>query len=90
MYPTLQYFLKSYCTLSIHENEIVSVMEEFIEQEENETVTKLRDELLYMKKKNAWEEACVLAARQGNRIWSLEETQDHLGDFLLLLQKKKA
>ncbi|MGH0430829.1 hypothetical protein ACQVPL_16375 [Bacillus hominis] len=90
MYTTLQYFLKSYCTLSIHENEIVSVMEEFIEQEENETVAKLRDELLYMKKKNAWEEACVLAAKQGDRMWSLEETKDHLETFILLLQKKKA
>ena len=90
MYTTLQYFLKSYCTLSIHEDEIVSVMEEFIEQEENETVAKLRDELLYMKKKNAWEEACVLAAKQGDRIWSLEETKDHLETFILLLQKKKA
>ncbi|HHT7237199.1 MULTISPECIES: hypothetical protein [Bacillus] len=90
MYLTLQYFLKSYCTLSIHEDEIVSVMEEFIEQEDEEIVLKLRNELVNMKKKNAWEEACVLAAKQGNRIWSLEETQDHLGNFLLLLQKKKA
>ncbi|QWU43541.1 MULTISPECIES: hypothetical protein [Bacillus] len=90
MYPTLQYFLKSYCTLSIHEDEIVSVMEEFIEQEDEESVLKLRDELVNMKKKNAWEEACVLAAKQGNRMWSLEETQDHLETFLLLLQKKKA
>ncbi|PFD38499.1 hypothetical protein CN285_18345 [Bacillus cereus] len=90
MYTTLQYFLKSYCTLSIHENEIVSVMEEFLEQEEEEIVSQLRDELLYMKKKNAWEEACVLAAKQGNRMWSLEETKDHLESFILLLQKKKA
>ncbi|MGQ0421368.1 hypothetical protein ACT4US_22650 [Bacillus sp. HC-Mk] len=44
MYTTLQYFLKSYCTLSIHEDEIVSVMEEFIEQEDEEIVLKLRDE----------------------------------------------
>lgn len=90
MYPTLQYFLKSYCTLSIHEDEIVSVMEEFIEQEDEEIVLKLRDELVNMKKKNAWEEACVLGAKQGNRVWSLEETKDHLEIFLLLLQKKKA
>ncbi|EJR25500.1 MULTISPECIES: hypothetical protein [Bacillus] len=90
MYPTLQYFLKSYCTLSIREDEIVSVMEEFIEQEDEEIVLKLRDELVNMKKKNAWEEACVLAAKQGNRVWSLEETKDHLEIFLLLLQKKKA
>ena len=51
MYTTLQYFFKSYCTLSIHEDEIVGVMEEFIEQEDEEIVLKLRDELLYMKKK---------------------------------------
>ncbi|EJS50479.1 hypothetical protein CN445_15075 [Bacillus cereus] len=90
MYTTLQYFLKSYCTLSIHEDEIISVMEEFIEQEDEEIVLKLRDELLYMKKKDTWEEACVLAAKQGNRMWSLEETKDHLATFLVLLQKKKA
>ncbi|WP_242237037.1 hypothetical protein [Bacillus cereus group sp. BfR-BA-01316] len=90
MYTTLQYFLKSYCTLSVHEDEIVSVMEEFIEQEDEEIVLKLRDELVNMKKKSAWEEACVLAAKQGNRVWSLEETKDHLEIFLLLLQKKKA
>ncbi|MEM5632377.1 hypothetical protein AAHH69_26900 [Bacillus toyonensis] len=89
MYTTLQYFLKSYCTLSIHEDEIVSVMAEFIEQEDEEIVLKLRDELVYMKNKNAWEEACVLAAKQGNRIWSLEETKDHLETFLLLLQRKR-
>ncbi|AIM09958.1 hypothetical protein BAHan_0714 [Bacillus anthracis] len=64
-------------------------MEEFIEQEDEEIVLKLRDELLYMKKKDAWEEACVLAARQGNRMWSLEETKDHLTTFLVLLQKEK-
>ncbi|PEB74468.1 hypothetical protein COM89_16655 [Bacillus thuringiensis] len=90
MYTTLQYFLKSYCTLSIHEDEIVSVMKEFIEQEDEEIVLKLRDELINMKKKNVWEEACVLAAKEGNRMWSLEETKDHLKTFLLLLQKKKA
>lgn len=90
MYTTLQYFLKSYCTLSIHEDEIVSVMEEFIEQEDEEIVLKLRDELINMKKKNVWEEACVLAAKEWNRMWSLEETKDHLETFLLLLQKKKA
>ncbi|HDR7514755.1 hypothetical protein AB1I92_24325 [Bacillus mobilis] len=90
MYTTLQYFLKSYCTLSVHEEEIVGVMEEFIEQEDEEIVLKLRDELLYMKKKDTWEEACVLAAKQGNRMWSLEETKDHLATFLVLLQKKKA
>ncbi|PFJ18128.1 hypothetical protein COD67_07410 [Bacillus cereus] len=90
MYTTLQYFLKSYCTLSIREDEIVSVMEEFIEQEDEEIVLKLRDELVNIKKKNEWEEACVLATKQGNRMWSLEETKDHIGNFLILLQKKKA
>ncbi|EMY4797941.1 hypothetical protein PDR89_15945 [Bacillus cereus group sp. Bc002] len=90
MYTTLQYFFKAYCTLSIHEDEVVGVMEEFIEQEDEESVLKLRDELFYMQKKDAWEEACVLAAKQGNRMWSLEETKDHLTTFLVLLQKKKA
>lgn len=89
MYTTLQYFLKSYCTLSIHEDEIVSVMEEFIEQEDEEIVLKLRDELINMKKKNAWEEACVLAAKQGNRMWSLEETKDHLETFFTITAKEK-
>jgi hypothetical protein len=65
-------------------------MEDFLEQAEEEIVLKLRDELINMKKKNVWEEACVLAAKEGNRMWSLEETKDHLETFLLLLQKKKA
>ena len=89
MYTTLQYFLKSYCTLSIHEDEIVSVMEEFIEQEDEEIVLKLRDELINMKKKNAWEEACVLVAKQGNRMWSLEETKDHLETFTITAKKRR-
>ena len=87
MYTTLQYFLK--CTLSIHEDEIVSVMEEFIEQEDEEIVLKLRDELINMKKKNAWEEACVLAAAKQNRMWSLEETKDHLETFIIIAKKRR-
>ena len=63
-------------------------MEEFIEQEDEEIVLKLRDELLYMKKKDAWEEACVLAAKQGNRMWSLEETKDHLATFYYYCKEK--
>lgn len=63
-------------------------MEEFIEQEDEEIVLKLRDELLYMKKKDAWEEACVLAAKQGNRMWSLEETKDHLATFYYCAKEK--
>ena len=59
MYMTLQYFLKSYCTLSIHEDEIVSVMEEFIEQEDEEIVLKLRDELINMKKKRVGRGVCI-------------------------------
>ena len=63
-------------------------MEEFIGQEDEEIVLKLRDELLYMKKKDAWEEACVLAAKQGNRMWSLEETKDHLATFYYYCKEK--
>ena len=59
MYTTLQYFLKSYCTLSIHEDEIVSVMEEFIEQEDEEIVLKLRDELINMKKRTRGRGVCI-------------------------------
>ncbi|KFM99326.1 hypothetical protein D0U04_12825 [Bacillus clarus] len=90
MYTTLQYFLKSYCTLSVHEDEIVSVMEEFLEAEEKETILKLQDELFDIQKKKAWEEGCLLAAKQGNRIWSLEETKEHIEMFIRLLQNKKA
>ncbi len=62
-------------------------MEEFIEQEDEEIVLKLRDELINMKKRT-WEEACVLAAKQGNRMWSLEETKDHLETFYYYCKKK--
>ncbi|MDM5153408.1 hypothetical protein QUF88_05930 [Bacillus sp. DX1.1] len=90
MYSTLQYFLKAYCTLSVHEEEILAVMKEFIEQEERETIEKLRYELLHMQQQEAWEEGCLLAAKQGNRIWSLEETKEHMETFVSLLQNKKA
>ena len=84
MYTTLQYFLKSYCTLSIHEDEIVSVMEEFIEQDE-EIVLKLRDELINMKKRTRGKRRVL--AKQGNRMWSLEETKDHLETFITAKEK---
>ncbi|KEK21776.1 hypothetical protein [Bacillus gaemokensis] len=90
MYPTLQYFFKAYCTLSVHEEEIISVMTEFLEQEEPETVAKLQQELLHIQKKEAWEDGCELAAKKGNRIWSLEETKNHIETFIQLLQNKKA
>ncbi|MBY0599627.1 hypothetical protein [Bacillus bingmayongensis] len=90
MYPTLQYFLKSYCTLSVYEEEIVDVMTDFLEQEEQETIEKLKSELLYIKQTEAWEDGCLLAAKQGNRIWSLEETREHIETFVHLLQNKKA
>ncbi|PFE04452.1 hypothetical protein COE15_07705 [Bacillus cereus] len=90
MYPTLQYFLKTYCTLSVHEDEIINVMTEFLEEEEQETVAKLQHELLHIKQAKAWEEGSLLAAKQGNRIWSLEEAREHIEAFIRLLQNKKA
>ncbi|WP_459502513.1 hypothetical protein [Bacillus sp. C1] len=90
MYPTLQYFLKAYCTLSVQEDEIIGVLTEFLEEEEQETVAKLQHELLHIRQAEAWEEGSVLAAKQGNRIWSLEETREHIEGFIRLLQNKKA
>lgn len=90
MYPTFQYFLKAYCTLSVHEEEIIDVMTEFLEQEDQETIAKLQHELLHIQKENSWKDGCLLAAKQGNRIWSLEETKEHIQTFVHLLQNKKA
>ncbi|MFJ8530801.1 hypothetical protein [Bacillus sp. NPDC094106] len=90
MYQTLQYFFKAYCTLSVHEEEIVDVMTEFLEQEERETIEKLERELSHMQEREAWEKGCVLAAKHGKRIWSLEETKDRMETFIQLLQNKKA
>ncbi|EEL52170.1 MULTISPECIES: hypothetical protein [Bacillus cereus group] len=90
MYPTFQYFLKAYCTLSVQEEEITDVMTEFAEQENQETIANLQHELLHMQKENSWEDSCLLAAKQGNRIWSLEETREHIETFLHVLQNKKA
>ncbi|PEY42102.1 hypothetical protein CN354_04820 [Bacillus cereus] len=90
MYPTFQYFLKAYCTLSVHEEEILDVMTEFLEQEDQETIAKLQHELLHIQKENSWEDGCLLVAKQGNRIWSLEETKEHIQTFIHLLQNKKA
>ncbi|CAI8987162.1 MULTISPECIES: hypothetical protein [Bacillus] len=90
MYPTLQYFLRAYCTLSVYEDEIINVMTEFLEQEDQETIEKLKSELLHIKQTEAWEEGCSIVAKQGSRIWSLEETREHMGTFVRLLQNKKA
>ncbi|PEE39262.1 hypothetical protein [Bacillus pseudomycoides] len=90
MYPTLQYFLRAYCTLSVYEDEIINVMTEFLEQEDQETIEKLKSELLHIKQTEAWEEVCLIVAKQGSRIWSLEETREHMGTFVRLLQNKKA
>ncbi|AWC31522.1 hypothetical protein [Bacillus cytotoxicus] len=90
MYSTLQYFFKAYCTLSVHEEEIAEAMKEFLEQEEQENIQNLQEELLHICEDEAWEEGCVLAAKYGNRIWSLGETKNHLETFMQLLHTKKA
>ncbi|CAM4328631.1 hypothetical protein BAMA_07005 [Bacillus manliponensis] len=86
MYSTFQYFLKAYCTLSVYEEEVLDVMQEFIEQENQETIEKLQHELLHMKQKEAWEEGCRFANDAG-RMWSQEEAKYYIYKFLNILSK---
>lgn len=86
MYPTFQYFLKAYCTLSVYEEDMLDVMKEFIEQEEKETIEELQRELLHMKQEETWEESCILAESAG-RIWSPDEIKTHIYTFLHLISK---
>ncbi|MGG2067197.1 MULTISPECIES: hypothetical protein [unclassified Bacillus (in: firmicutes)] len=90
MYSTFQYFLKAYCTLSIYEEEMNDIMQQFEEQEEQETKEKLLQEFAQMQKTADWKKACQEAERYGNRIWTIEETKAHINNFVSILQNKKA
>ncbi|CAG9613036.1 hypothetical protein BACCIP111899_02231 [Bacillus rhizoplanae] len=90
MYSTFQYFLKAYCTLSIYEEEMIDLMQQFKEQEEQETKKKLLHEFVQMQKIEDWKKACQEAERYGNRTWTIEETKAHISNFVSILQNKKA
>lgn len=90
MYSTFQYFLKAYCTLSICEEEMTDLMQQFKEQEEQETKKKLLHEFVQMQRIEDWKKVCQEAERYGNRIWTIEETKAHISNFISILQNKKA
>ncbi|MEI4803336.1 hypothetical protein WAZ07_19085 [Bacillus sp. FJAT-51639] len=90
MYSTFQYFLRAYCTLSIYEEEMTNLMQQFKEQEEQETQEKLLQEFAQIHKKEDWEKVRQEAERYGNRMWTIEEAKAHIGTFVSILQNKKA
>lgn len=90
MYLTFQYFLRAYCTLSVYEEEIADLMQQFKEQEEQETKEKLLQEFAQMQKTADWKKVCQEAERYGNRMWTIEETKAHISNFVSILQNKKA
>ncbi|MFD0769929.1 hypothetical protein ACFQZ1_14135 [Bacillus sp. CGMCC 1.60114] len=90
MYSTFQYFLRAYCTLSIYEEEMTDLMQQFQEQEEQETKEKLLQEFTQMQKTADWKKVCQEVERYGNRIWTIEETKVHVSNFVSILQNKKA
>ncbi|MGF9964811.1 hypothetical protein [Bacillus rhizoplanae] len=90
MYSTFQYFLRAYCTLSIYEEEMTDLMQQFQEQEEQETKEKLLQEFTQMHKTADWKKVCQEAERYGNRIWTIEETKAYVNNFVSILQNKKA
>lgn len=90
MYSTFQYFLRSYCTLSVYEEEMAHIMQQFKEQEEQETQEKLLQEFAQIEQRADWEQVKQEVERYGNRIWTIEEAKVHIGNFISILQNKKA
>lgn len=90
MYSTFQYFLRAYCTLSIYEEEMTNLMQQFKEQEEQETQEKLLQEFAQIHKKEDWEKVRQEAEQYGNRMWTIEEAKANIGNFVSILQNKKA
>ena len=64
-------------------------MEEFIEQEDEEIVLKLRDELLYMKKKDAWEEGVRISCEARKSYVVVRRNERPSCNLLVLLQRKR-
>lgn len=90
MYSTFQYFLRAYCTLSVCEEEIAHLMQQFKEQEEQEVQEKLLQEFAQIEQRADWEKVQQEVEQYGNRIWTIEEVKVHIGNFFSLLQNKKA
>ncbi|MEH6889457.1 hypothetical protein V7024_06945 [Bacillus sp. JJ864] len=90
MYSTFQYFLRAYCTLSIYEEEMAQLMQQFKEQEEQETQEKLLQELVQIEQRADWEKVQQEVEQYGNRMWTIEEAKGHIGNFVSIIQNKKA
>ncbi|MEH7461395.1 hypothetical protein V7166_04595 [Bacillus thuringiensis] len=90
MYSTFQYFLRAYCTLSIYEEEMVQLMQQFKEQEEQETQGKLLQEFAQIEQRADWEKVQQEVEQYGNRMWTIEEVKGHIDNFVSILQNKKA
>ncbi|MGG2016742.1 hypothetical protein [Bacillus sp. S10(2024)] len=90
MYSTFQYFLRAYCTLGIYEEEIAHLMQQFKEQEEQETQGELLQEFAQIEQREDWEKVQQEVEQYGNRIWTIEEAKAHIGNFVSILQNKKA
>ncbi|WP_020061263.1 hypothetical protein [Bacillus sp. 123MFChir2] len=90
MYSTFQYFLRAYCTLSIYEEEMVHLMQQFKEQEEQEMQEKLLQELVQIEQRADWEKVQQEVEQYGNRMWTIEEVKGHISNFISILQNKKA
>ncbi|MDP7981213.1 hypothetical protein [Bacillus multifaciens] len=90
MYSTFQYFLRAYCTLSIYEEEMAYLMQQFKEQEEQETQEKLLQEFVQIEQRADWEKVQQEVEQYGNRMWTIEEVKGHIDNFVSILQNKKA
>lgn len=87
MYPEFEYFLESYCTLSINQDEANELIKQYIENEHDDSKSRLKSEI-----KNMIDHGYIEAARQlieetGNRILSRKETIDWLTYILGELEK---
>ncbi|MGE7217334.1 hypothetical protein [Priestia koreensis] len=89
MYKEFQYFLTSYCTLSLDQDEFWSIIELFIDGEDSEIQHQLQVELTQIIHDEQYKTAQDLIEEFGSRVLSISETKEWILYSLQQLQQEK-
>lgn len=90
MYLQFKYFLQAYCTLSLYEEEMWNVIQEFKKHESDEIKEQLGKELQSIKNEEAWDMVVEWIQKYGNREFSNERAKEWILLLISELQNKKA
>jgi len=89
MYKEFQYFLTSYCTLSLDHGEFWSAIELFIEGEDAEIQLQLQVELTQIIHDERYKTAQDLIENFGSRVLSVSETKEWILHNLQQMNQEK-